>query len=83
MYVSANFAHPALLQLQDSSTGASNNFSAISTNSAAASQTLISSTAVSKASLTRYLGLFVFALNGASAFVGADNAVITYTVIVP
>ena len=83
MYVSANFAHPALLQLQDSSTGASNNFSAISTNSAAASQTLISSTAVSKASLTRYLGLFVFAVNGASAFVGADNAVITYTVIVP
>ena len=83
MYVSANFAHTALLQLQDSSTGASNSFGAISTNSAAGSQTLISSTAASKASLTRYLGLFVFAVNGASAFVGADNAVITYTLIVP
>jgi len=83
MYVSSNFAHTALLQLQDSTTGASNSFSAISTNSAAASQTLISAAAASKTDITRYLGLFVFAVNGAGAFVGADSAVVTYTLIVP
>lgn len=83
MYVSSNFAHTALLQLQDSSTGAANTFSAISTNSAPASQTVISSAAASKTDITRYLGLFVFVVNGASAFVGADSAVVTYTLIVP
>ena len=83
MYVSSNFAHTSLLQLQDSTTGATNSFSAILTNSAAGSQTLISSSAASKSDITRYLGLFVFAVNGAGAFVGADSAVVTYTLIVP
>jgi hypothetical protein len=83
MYVSSNFAHTALLQLQDSTTGASNSFSAISTNSAAGSQTVISGSAASRTDITRYLGLYAFAVNGAGAFVGADSAVITYTLIVP
>jgi hypothetical protein len=83
MYVSSNFAHTGLLQLQDSASGASGSFAAISTNSAPAQQTVISSAAASKADLTRYLGLFVFNINGSGAYTGADSAVITYTVVVP
>jgi hypothetical protein len=83
LYVSTNFARPGLLQLQDSSTGEPGSFAAISTNSAAASQTVISTSAQSKVDITRYLGLFVFAVNGTGAFVGADSAVVTYTLIVP
>jgi hypothetical protein len=83
MFVSSNFAHTGLLQLQDSSTGTSNNFAAISTNAAAGSQTVVTSSAQSKLDITRHLGLFVSHLNGANAFVGADSAVITYTLIVP
>ena len=49
MYVSSNSAHTGLLQLQDSRTGAANSFAAISTNSAAASQTLIGLSAASQA----------------------------------
>ncbi len=80
-YVSANFAHPGLLQAQDSGDGTS--FNAISTNSTFTQQTLISSAAQSKAPITRYLGLFVFNINGADAYSGSDSATITYTVIVP
>ena len=83
MYVSSNFAHTGLLQLQHSASGASNGFSAVSTNSSLAAQTVISASATSRTGITRYLGLFVFAVNGAAAFVGADSAVITYTLIVP
>ncbi len=81
MYVSSNFAHPSLLQAQDSGDGTS--FSAISTNSTFTQQTLISGAAQSKAPITRYLGLFVFNINGADAYSGSDSATITYTVIVP
>lgn len=83
MYVSSNFAHTSLLQLQASTTGTTNSFSAISTNSAPGSQTVLSGVAASRGDITAYLGLFAFALNGAGAFVGADTAVITYTLIVP
>jgi len=83
MYVSGNFAHTNLLQLQDSATGAANTFGAISTSATPAQQTVISTSAQSKVSITRYLGLFVFNINGPGAFTGADSAVITYTLIVP
>ena len=48
-----------------------------------ASPTTISSTAASGSALTRYLGMFVSTLNGAGAFTGSDNVVLTYTVLVP
>ena len=79
VYVSSDFAHPLSLQLQNSSTGSS--FSNISKSSS--SQTVLTSSVSSGSFLTSYLGLFVSRLNGASAFVGTDNAVLTYTLTVP
>jgi len=80
VYVSTNFAHPAQLQLQDSSAG-SGPFTAISTLSG--TQTAITSAASSGSNITRYLGLFVSNANGPTIFTGADNATLTYTLTVP
>lgn len=79
VYVSTDFVHPLSLQLQNSSTGTS--FSNISKSSS--SQTVLTSTAASGSPLTSYLGLFVSSMNGPSAYVGSDNAVLTYTLTVP
>ena len=81
MYVSTNFAHTAVLQLQGSTTGAAGSYVSIPTTLASA--TTITSTAQSQTALTEYLGLFVFTLNGAGAFAGADSAIVTYTLVVP
>lgn len=81
MYVSTNFAHTAVLQLQGSTTGAAGSYVSIPTTLASA--TTITSTAHSQTALTEYLGLFVFTLNGAGAFAGADSAIVTYTLVVP
>jgi hypothetical protein len=79
VYVSSDFVHPLALQLQDSSTGSSfNNIS-----KSFSSQTVLTSSVSSGSVITSYLGLFVPRLNGASAFVGTDNAVLTYTLTVP
>ena len=78
-YVSTDFAHPSQLELRDSSDGSS--YSAISKSSG--SQTTLTSSATSASTVTRYLGLFVGDTNGGSVFTGADNATITYTLVVP
>jgi hypothetical protein len=80
VYVSTNFAHPSQLQLQDSSSSGGA-FTAISTSSG--SQTTITSTASSGTNVTRYLGLSVSNANGPTIFTGADNATLTYTLVVP
>jgi hypothetical protein len=80
VYVSGNFIHPAILQLQDSATSGGT-YSAISTNSGG--QTSITTSATTGTSVTRYLGLWVSNANGASAFTGADNATLTYSLTVP
>lgn len=80
VYVSTDFAHPAVLALRDASSSAGP-FSSISKT--ASPQTLITTTAASRSSVTRYLGLFVSNLNGASAFTGLDNATLTFTLTVP
>jgi hypothetical protein len=81
MYVSSNFSHTNLLQLQSSATGTAGSFTAVSLNSASA--TVLSSGATSQTALTPYLGLFVFVVNGANAFTGSDTATVTYTLVVP
>ena len=78
-FVSVDFANPSQLELRDSATGTT--FGALSKVSA--SPTTLTSTAASGSSVTRYLGLFVSNANGASIFTGADNATVTFTLVVP
>lgn len=80
VYVSTDFANPSQLELRDSS-AAGGPFNAISKS--AGSQTTITSAASSGSTVTRYLGLFVSNANGPTIFTGADNATLTYTLVVP
>lgn len=79
VYVSSNFAHPAILKLEDSAASAGP-YAVISTTAGAPTQ--ITSTAADRASITRYLGLFVAAAGG-GGFSGTDNATLTFTLTVP
>jgi hypothetical protein len=80
VYVSSNFAHPAILQADDAN-ASGRPFTAISTS--AGSPTQITTSAASRSSVTRYLGLFVSNINGPSAFTGADTATLTFSLTVP
>jgi hypothetical protein len=80
VYVSTNFAHPTVLQLDDAA-AAAGPYNAISTNSGA--QTVMTTTAADRSQITRYLGLFVSLDNTAAPFLGADSATLTYTMTVP
>ncbi|HJT18759.1 MAG TPA: hypothetical protein VJ853_15285, partial [Thermoanaerobaculia bacterium] len=80
VYVITDFAHPALLELNDA-TSTSGPFTAISKNVLA--QTRLTNTAADRSRTTRVLGLFVANTNGAASFRGADNATLTYTMTVP
>lgn len=79
--VSTTFTHSTILQLEDSSTGSSGTFSNISTACGAA--TPLTGSVANRSTLTRYLGLFVSNVNGATAFTGTDTATLTYTLTVP
>lgn len=80
VYVSMDFVHPAILQLQDSGVlpGPYTSISKIS-----GAPTPIAAAASSGSSSTRYLGLFVSNANGPGAFTGSDSATLTYTMTVP
>jgi hypothetical protein len=80
VYVSMNFVHPAILQLQNAA-ALGGPYTAISNSSA--SPTSLTTTAATNSSLTRYIGLFVSNVNGAGAFTGSDSATLTYTLTVP
>jgi hypothetical protein len=80
VYVSTNFAHPLLLKLQDAAVG-TGPFTNIGLTAGTATQ--ITTTAANRSSITRYLGLFVSNVNGATAFRGADAATLTFTLTVP
>jgi hypothetical protein len=79
--VNTTFAHSTVLVLESSSTGAAGTFANISTTCSTA--TPLTSSAGNRSSITKYLGLFVSNVNGATAFVGLDNASLTYTLTVP
>ena len=78
-YVSTDFVHPTQLELRDSGNGST--FSAIS--KASGSPTIFTASAATASTVTRYLGLFVSGTNGASVYTGADNATVTFTLVVP
>jgi hypothetical protein len=76
--LTTNFAHPTVLQLDDSSSSGGP-FTQITTT-----PVTITSTAGSFSSITRFLGLFVSNTNnGAGAFTGSDTATLTFTMTVP
>lgn len=80
-YVSANFAHPSILQAYACSSSCTNaaNYSAVSTSSGSPSN-IIASPGLHSTTVTRYLGVFVSNQNGASAFSGTDSATLTLLV---
>jgi hypothetical protein len=80
VYVSTNFAHPTILQLDDAA-AAAGPYNAISTNAGA--QTKMTTTAADRSQITRYLGLFVSLDNTATPFLGNDSATLTFTMTVP
>jgi hypothetical protein len=81
VYVSTNFAHPPVLALRDAAASAGPWLTNIGPNAGAATQ--ITNAAANRSSITRYLGLFVSNVNGATSFRGADAATLTFTLTVP
>jgi hypothetical protein len=79
-FASTNIAHPAILVLRDAaaSAGPYNNIGLT-----AGTATQITNTAADRSSITRFLGLFVSNVNGATAVTGSDSATLTFTLTVP
>jgi hypothetical protein len=75
--LTTNFAHPAVLQMEDADASAGP-FTQIT-----ATPVQITATAADRIAITRYLGLFVSNANGPGAFTGADSASLTFTMTVP
>jgi hypothetical protein len=80
VFVSTNFAHPTILVLRDAaaSAGPYNNIGIT-----AGTATQITAAAVDRSSITRFLGLFVSNVNGATSFRGNDSATLTFVLTVP
>jgi hypothetical protein len=79
-FVTPNFAHPAILQLRDGAASAGP-FNNIGTTAGTATQ--ITNAAGDRSTITRFLGLFVSNVNGATAFTGSDSATLTFVLTVP
>jgi len=80
VYVSSNFTHSSVFILKDTGTSGGP-YTTISLSSA--SPTSMTTTAASSSTVTRYLGVLVSNLDGASSYSGADNATLTYQMTVP
>lgn len=80
VFVSTNFAHPTALQAQDAAASAGP-YNSIGLTAGTATQ--ITATAANRSSITRFLGLFVSNVNGATSFRGNDSATLTFTLTVP
>jgi hypothetical protein len=80
VFVSTNFAHPTVLQVGDSAASAGP-YSNIGLTAGTATQ--ITNLAADRSSITRFLGLFVSNVNGATSFRGNDSATLTFTLTVP
>jgi hypothetical protein len=80
VFASKNFAHPTALQADDAA-ARTGPFTAIGLTAGTATQ--ITATAPDRSPITRFLGLFVSNVNGATSFRGGDNATLTFTMTVP
>jgi hypothetical protein len=80
VFVSTNFVHPAILKMNDAATRPGP-YTLIGTTVGTSTQ--ITNTAGDRSSITRFLGLFVSNVNGATAFTGNDSATLTFTLTVP
>ena len=78
-HVNIDFTNPSALAVRRS--GDNLTFSALSKQ--AALPTSITNSATTGALVTDYLGLFVATVNGSGAVTGPDNAVVTFTLVVP
>jgi hypothetical protein len=82
VYVSTNFGKTFLSMREGSSAAAlQSSASAVSTNSG--SPSTISSTLTNNQTVSRFLGVAVVPNNGAATSVGADSAILTYTLTAP
>jgi hypothetical protein len=81
VFVSTNFAHPTLLIMRDAAASAGPWLTNIGLTAGTATQ--ITNTAADRSSITRFLGLFVSNINGATSFRGNDSATLTFTLTVP
>lgn len=75
--LTTNFAHPAVLQTDDSASSGGP-FTQITTT-----PITITTSGADRSSVTRFLGLFVSNSNGAGVFTGSDTATLTFTMTVP
>jgi hypothetical protein len=80
VFVSTNFVHPTVLQARDAAAGAGP-YTNIGLTAGTATQ--ITNTAANRTAITRFLGLFVSNVNGATSFRGNDAATLTFTLTVP
>jgi hypothetical protein len=78
-YVKTDFFYPAQFQLFDSA----NNSTFTALSKVSGTPTVLTSSAASASTVTRYLGLFVSNSNGPTIFTGSDNATVTFTLVVP
>jgi len=80
-YVSANFVHTSVLQVYScvASCTSGGSYAALSTSSLSPTD-IIGAPGVLNQSFTRYLAVFVSNQNGASAYAGADSAVVSMNV---
>jgi len=80
--VTTNFTNSSVLAVVQSNAAPAGigSFSAMAT---AAPATSIGTTLANGTAITRYVGVQVSVQNGASAFTGADSAIVTYTLTVP
>jgi hypothetical protein len=81
VFVSTPFVHPTLLIMRDAAASAGPWLTNIGLTAGSATQ--ITNAAANRSSITRYLGLFVSNVNGATSFRGADAATLTFTLTVP
>jgi len=82
-YVSTNFTNTAVLAVVQSNAAPAGigSFSAMSL--LVGTPTSVGTSLVNATAITRYVGVQVSVQNGASAFTGADSAIVTYTLTVP
>jgi hypothetical protein len=82
-YVSTNFTNTAVLAVVQANAAPASIASLTAMSTTSATPTSVGTTLANGTAITRYVGVQVSVQNGASAFTGADSAVVTYTLTTP